>query len=66
MVFTSFARSEINQQVLQRCRYAQIIQTVKQAKFQEWLKGMQAQYSVKIENPAYFAPRVPAQLQQVH
>ena len=44
----------------------QIIQAVKQAKFQEWLKGMQAQYSVKVENPAYFAPRVPAQLQQVH
>jgi peptidyl-prolyl cis-trans isomerase C len=44
----------------------QILQVEKQAKFQEWLKGMQAQYSVKIENPAYFAPRVPAQLQQVH
>jgi len=43
----------------------QILQQMKQAKFQEWLKGMQAQYSVKIENPAYFAPRVPAQLQQV-
>jgi peptidyl-prolyl cis-trans isomerase C len=44
----------------------QILQAEKQAKFQEWLKGMQAQYNVKIENPAYFAPRVPAQLQQVH
>jgi peptidyl-prolyl cis-trans isomerase C len=44
----------------------QIIQIVKQAKFKEWLKGMQSQYSVKIEDPAYFAPRVPAQLQQVH
>jgi peptidyl-prolyl cis-trans isomerase C len=44
----------------------QIIQAVKQAKYQDWLKGMQAQYSVKIENQAYFAPRVPAQLQQVH
>jgi peptidyl-prolyl cis-trans isomerase C len=44
----------------------QIIQTEKQTKFQEWLKGMQAQYSVKIEDPAYFTPRVPAQLQQVH
>lgn len=44
----------------------QIIQTVKQAKFQAWLKGLQTQYSVKIEDPAYFAPRVPAQLQQVH
>jgi peptidyl-prolyl cis-trans isomerase C len=44
----------------------QIIQAVKQDKFKEWLKGMQAQYSVKIENPSYFSPRVPAQLQQVH
>jgi peptidyl-prolyl cis-trans isomerase C len=46
--------------------FAQISQTVRQAKFQEWLKGMQAQYSVKIENQAYFAPRVPAQPQQIH
>jgi hypothetical protein len=43
-----------------------ITQAVRQAKFQEWLKGMQAQYNVKIENPAYFAPKVPARLQQVH
>lgn len=45
---------------------SQIIQAVKQAKFQEWLKGMQAQYSLKVENSGYFTPRVPAQLQQVH
>jgi peptidyl-prolyl cis-trans isomerase C len=44
----------------------QINQAVRQLKFQEWLKGMQAQYNVKIESPAYFAPRAPAQLQQVH
>jgi len=44
----------------------QIAQAVRQAKFQEWLKGMQAQYNLKIENSAYFATRVPAQLQQVH
>jgi peptidyl-prolyl cis-trans isomerase C len=44
----------------------QIIEAARQARYQEWLKGMQAQYSVKIENPAYFAPRLPAQLQQVH
>jgi parvulin-like peptidyl-prolyl isomerase len=44
----------------------QTIQAVKQAKFDEWLKGLRAQYSVKIENQAYFAPRVPAQLPQVH
>ncbi len=46
--------------------FAQISQTVRQAKFQEWLKGVQAQYTVKVENQAYFAPRVPAQPQQVH
>jgi peptidyl-prolyl cis-trans isomerase C len=44
----------------------QIIEGAKQAKFQAWLKGMQDQYSVKIENQAYFAPRAPSQLQQVH
>lgn len=56
---------EINQQPFNEALIT-IIQAVKQAKYQEWLKGMQAQYSVKIENPAYFAPRAPAQLQQVH
>jgi peptidyl-prolyl cis-trans isomerase C len=30
------------------------------------LKVLQAKYNVKVENPAYFAPRAPAQLQQVH
>jgi parvulin-like peptidyl-prolyl isomerase len=44
----------------------QIIQAVRQAKFTEWLKGMQAQYNVKVDNPGYFATRAPAQLQQVH
>ena len=56
---------EINQKSFEDS-FVEILQAEKQAKFQEWLKGMQAQYSVKIENPAYFAPRVPAQLQQVH
>jgi peptidyl-prolyl cis-trans isomerase C len=56
---------EVNQQLFNEAAM-QVIQAVKQAKFQEWLKGLQAQYSVKIENQDYFAPRVPAQLQQVH
>ena len=43
----------------------QINQGIKQARFQEFMKGLQSQYAVKVENPAYFAPRVPAQLQQV-
>lgn len=46
--------------------FAQVNQAVRQAKYAEWLKGMQAQYNVKVENQAYFAPRAPAQLQQVH
>jgi parvulin-like peptidyl-prolyl isomerase len=56
---------EVNQQPYNDV-LLQIIQTLRQAKYQEWFKGMQAQYNVKIENPAYFAPRAPAQLQQVH
>jgi parvulin-like peptidyl-prolyl isomerase len=44
----------------------QIIQAIRQDKFKEWLKDLQAQYNVKIESPAYFAPRAPAKLQQVH
>jgi peptidyl-prolyl cis-trans isomerase C len=56
---------EVNQQSFNEATM-QVIQALKQAKFQEWLKGLQAQYSVKIENQDYFAPRVPAQLQQVH
>jgi parvulin-like peptidyl-prolyl isomerase len=56
---------QVNQQPFNES-ILQIVQAVKQVKFQAWLKGLQAQYGVKIENPAYFAPRVPAQLQQVH
>src|ERR1700733_11407012 len=52
---------EVNQQPFNES-ILQVIQAVKQVKFQEWLKGLQAQYSVKIENQDYFAPRVPAQL----
>jgi parvulin-like peptidyl-prolyl isomerase len=44
----------------------QIITELKKERFQVWFKGLQSQYTVKVENPAYFAPRVPAQLQQVH
>jgi peptidyl-prolyl cis-trans isomerase C len=56
---------EINQQSFPDS-VAQIVPAVRQAKLQDWLKGMQAQYSVKVENSAYFTPRAPAQLQQVH
>ena len=43
----------------------QINTGVKQERFQEFMRGLQSQYTVKVENPAYFTPRVPAQLQQV-
>lgn len=44
----------------------QVAQDVRQEKYQEWLKGVQAQYNLKVENPAYFAPRPPAPVQQPH
>jgi len=43
----------------------QVIEAVKREKFQTWLKGLQTQYNVKIENQAYFAPRVPTPVQPV-
>ena len=45
----------------------QIIAEIKQQQFQEWQKSLLSQYTVKVDNPAYFAPKpAPAQLQQVH
>jgi peptidyl-prolyl cis-trans isomerase C len=43
----------------------QIFQEVKQQHFNEWIAAIQAQYKVKVENPAYFTPRTPLQLQPV-
>ena len=42
-----------------------IVQDIRRERFQEWLKGVQSQYTVKVDNPDYFKPPVPAQLQQV-
>jgi hypothetical protein len=44
---------------------AQIIEELKQARFTEWMKGLQTRFTVKIENPAYFTPKRPPQLQTV-
>ena len=45
---------------------AQLLTDMRQERFQEWLKALQGQYAVKVENPAYFAPKPPpVQLQQV-
>jgi parvulin-like peptidyl-prolyl isomerase len=43
----------------------QIFQDVKQQRFNEWFASIQAQYKVKVENPAYFTPRMPPQLRPV-
>jgi peptidyl-prolyl cis-trans isomerase C len=43
----------------------QIFQEIKQQRFNEWVSSIQAQYKVKVENPAYFTPRTPLQLQPV-
>ena len=43
----------------------QIFQEVKQQRFNEWVSSIQAQFKVKVENPAYFTPRTPLQLQPV-
>ncbi|HEX5226808.1 MAG TPA: peptidylprolyl isomerase, partial [Bryobacteraceae bacterium] len=54
--------------------YQQIGPLTRQAKYQEWLKTIQSQYNVRVENPAYFSgsaslssPKaVPAPVQQSH
>ncbi len=45
--------------------FPQIATDLRQELFNDWVKGLQAEYKVKVENPAYFTPRSPAQLQQV-
>jgi len=44
---------------------AQIIDELRQARYLEWMKGFQTRFTVKVENPAYFAPRQRPQLQTV-
>jgi peptidyl-prolyl cis-trans isomerase C len=43
----------------------QIFQDLKQDRMAEWQKALSEQYKVKVDEPAYFAPKVPPQLQQV-
>ncbi len=40
----------------------QIFDELKQKGFDEWMKSMQKRYEVKVENPAYFAPKSPGPL----
>jgi len=43
----------------------QIIEEMRQARFNEWMKSVQTRFAVKIDNPAYFTPKRPPQLQTV-
>ncbi len=63
--FYLFRAEEVTQRPLMDV-VTEVIQAAKAAKFQEWLKSIQAQYNVKIENPAYFTPRVPPQMPPIH
>jgi parvulin-like peptidyl-prolyl isomerase len=46
---------------------SQLVQDMRQEHFTEVMKDLQTQYTVKVDNPAYFTPKQPApQLQQVH
>jgi len=45
---------------------SQLTQDMRQEHFNEVMKNLQTQYTVKVDNPAYFTPKPqPAQLQQV-
>lgn len=35
----------------------QIVEEMRQTRFNEWLKGLEARFAVKIDNPTYFAPK---------
>jgi NOL1/NOP2/fmu family ribosome biogenesis protein len=44
---------------------AQVIEELRQERFNEWMKGLQARFTVKVDNPAYFVPKRAPQLQTV-
>jgi len=44
----------------------QLVQDIKTERFQQLMKTMQAEYTIKVDDPAYFTPKQPPQLQQVH
>ena len=35
----------------------QIVEELRQTRFNEWLKGLESRFAVKIDNPLYFAPK---------
>lgn len=62
--FYLFRLDELNVQPYNEV-FGQIAGDIRTERFNEWAKALQNQYKVKVENPAYFTPRAPAQLQQV-
>lgn len=45
---------------------SQIYEELKQTTFNEWLRGLQTRFAVKVDNPGYFSSKQPVQLQPVH
>ena len=43
----------------------QIIEDLKQARFNDWIKSLETRFAVKVDNPAYFVPKRAPQLQTV-
>jgi peptidyl-prolyl cis-trans isomerase C len=44
---------------------AQLIEEMKQARFNEWMKNLETRFTVKVDNATYFTPKRPPQLQTV-
>src|SRR5579864_4643065 len=45
--------------------HSQISEELRQTRLNEWIKGLQTRFAVKLENPAYFSSKRPPQLQTV-
>jgi peptidyl-prolyl cis-trans isomerase C len=45
---------------------SQLNETIKEQRQQEWIQELQRKYTLKIEDPDYFRPKAPLQLQPVH
>ena len=41
----------------------QIVEDIRQTRFNDWLKGLELRFAVKIDNPGYFAPKPQAPVQ---
>jgi peptidyl-prolyl cis-trans isomerase C len=43
----------------------QVIEELRDSRLKEWMQNIQARFTVKVDNPAYFTPKRPPQLQTV-